>query len=89
MGIKEDDLIKYLDAFMSGNGGSIKPIINEAGDITYITADETAEAKAANEDLRKMESDLQHALFNADVDDECPTCANIPNICEDDFGDFW
>lgn len=94
MGMKEEDLIKYLDAFMSGNGGSIKPIINEEGDMTFITAEETEVSKAANEDLRKAEEALgerqasQHALFRDDIDDECPSCASIPNL-EDDFDDLW
>ena len=94
MGMKEEDLIKYLDAFMSGNGGSIKPIINEEGDMTFITAEETEVSKAANEDLRKAEEalgerqELQHALFRDDIDDECPSCASIPNL-GDDFDDLW
>ena len=94
MGIKEDDLIKYLDAFMSGNGGSIKPIMNDDGDMTFITAEETDASKAGNESVRAAEAAFGererqgHALFSDDVDDDCPSCANIPNI-GDDFDDLW
>ena len=94
MGMKEDDLIKYLDAFMSGNGGSIKPIVNEDGDMTFITAEESDVSKAANESLKEAEAafgerhESGHALFSDDVDDDCPSCANIPNI-GDEFDDMW
>ena len=94
MGKKEEDLIKYLDAFMSGNGGSIKPVMNEDGDITFITTEETEASKAGNEELKKAESAFgerqgsQHALFRDDVDDDCPSCASIPNL-GDDFDDLW
>ena len=95
MGMKEEDLIKYLDAFMSGNGGSIKPIINEDGNMTFITAEELDVSKDDNDELKEAEAafgerqDSRYSLFDDDVDDECPTCANIPNIGDDDFDDLW
>lgn len=78
MGIKEDDLIKYLDAFMSGDGGSIKPMVDEDGNFTFITAQENVASKAAND----------KKIFTDDVDDDCPSCANIPNL-GDSFDDEW
>lgn len=97
MGMKEEDLIKYLDAFMSGNGGSIKPVINEDGNMTFITAEEMDYSNGDDEELKEAEAafgerqESQRALFDDDVDDDCPSCANIPNIGDsfDDFDDLW
>lgn len=94
MGMKEEDLIRYLDAFMSGNGGSIKPVINKDGNMTFITAEELDVSNDDDDELKEAEAafgerqESEHSLFNDDVDDECPTCANIPNIGDDDFDDF-
>ena len=93
MGIKEDDLIKYLDAFMSGNGGSVKPIIDENGDVSFVTIRESNEAQAANEELKEAEAAFGErmnrggSLFSDGEDDDCPTCASIPNL--DEFDDEW
>ena len=93
MGIKEDDLIKYLDAFMSGNGGSVKPIFDEDGEMSIVTIRESDEAQAANEDLKNAEAafgerlNRNGGLFSDGEDDDCPTCASIPNL--DGFDDEW
>ena len=93
MGIKEDDLIKYLDAFMSGDGGSVKPIIDENGEVNFVTTRESVVSQAANEELRKAEAlfgekfGSESSIFTDDVDDDCPSCASIPNL--DEFDDEW
>ncbi len=93
MGKKEEDLIKYLDAFMSGNGGSVKPMVDENGDISFVTIRESDEAQAANEELKNAElafgerMNREGNLFSDGEDDNCPTCASIPNL--DGFDDEW
>lgn len=93
MGIKEDDLIKYLDAFMSGDGGSVKPMIDENGDITFVTIQETTASQAANELIKDAEAAFgerqgrRGELFS-DEEDTCPTCASIPNL-DNGYDDEW
>lgn len=88
MGIKEEDFIKFLDEYMSGDGRSIKPQVDENGEITYFTASENTVSEATK-DYRAGAENRGNNLFSDDVDDDCPTCANIPNTFDNDFDDEW
>ena len=85
MGIKEEDFIKFLDEYMSGDGRSIKPQVDENGEISFFTASDNTVSNAA----KKYEAGAENKLFSDDVDDGCPTCANIPNMEFNDFDDMW
>lgn len=67
--ITEDELIKMLDSFMGKGGGSVKPLVSEDGKCTFLTP--------KNED-----DEEETKLFTGDVDSECVSCANIPNLTE-------
>ena len=84
MGIKEEDFIKFLDQYMSGDGRSIKPQVDENGEITYFTATDNTVSVAA----KSYEPGAENKLFSDDVEDDCPSCSNIPNMEINDF-DEW
>jgi len=63
MGITEQELVKMLDAFMSGEGNHVKPQINEEGEVNF-------------------EVIKENMVFNGEPKEECPTCADIPNLTD-------
>ena len=96
MGIKEDDLIKFLDAYMSGDGYSIKPQVDENGEISFFTARENTVSAAVMENMAIFEEafgekqEREGEAFSDDLNEECPTCASIPNVSDEDFDEeFW
>lgn len=96
MGIKEEDLIKFLDAYMSGDGYSIKPQVDENGEISFFTARENAVSAAVKENLASFEDafgekqEREAETFADESEQECPTCASIPNMSEENWDEeFW
>ena len=95
MGIKEEDLIRLLDEYMSGDGRSIKPQIDENGEVTFFTARDNAVSSAVRDGFMVVEDELgekqerEAELFSSESSEECPTCASIPNMSFDDWDDEW
>ena len=69
MGIKEEDFIKFLDEYMSGDGRSIKPQVDENGEIQYFTAKDNVVSSAAK----------QYEAGNENIDGYGNSVINIKN----------
>ncbi len=86
MGIKEDDLVKLLDMYMSGNGHYIKPTVDESGKCNVFIGKDNARPSTAptvfeqKKDVIGSKQEVQ--IFTGKADGECITCADVPNLME-------
>ena len=79
MGIKEDDLVKLLDMYMSGNGHYMKPTVDDSGKCNVFVGKDNARPSAAPAGFERGK-DVQ--IFTGKTDGECVTCADVPNLME-------
>ena len=79
MGIKEDDLVKLLDMYMSGNGHYMKPTVDESGKCNVFVGKDNARPSTAHTGLERGK---EAKIFTGKTDGECVTCADVPNLME-------
>lgn len=88
MGIKEDDLVKLMDAYMSCDGYYMKPKVEEDGKSSFFMAKDGAKSVDVNASFNlvkeaigeKNEKELE--LFMGTPRVECAVCADVPNLME-------
>lgn len=81
--MNEEDLVKLLDGYMANDGGFIKPTFQN-GDKSFIMAKNLINPK----ELEKKDGE-DDDLFNGNLHQDCPTCADIPNISDFDNDDWF
>lgn len=79
MGMKEEDLIRFLDMYMSGNGHYVKPTVDESGKCNVLVGKDNARPSTVSAGL-EQKKDVK--IFTGKTDGECVTCADIPNLME-------
>ena len=82
MGIKEDDLVKLLDMYMSGNGHYIKPTVDESGKCNVYIGKDNARPSTAQQKKDVIGSKQEVQIFTGKAEGECITCADVPNLME-------
>ena len=81
--LKEDDLMKLLDEYMSKGGTFMKPTVNEDGAYNFLIGKDDSKAEAANQSVEILEGIIQkkeNKLFSAKSKIECINCGDIPNL---------
>ena len=90
MAMKEEDLVRLMDAYMGCEGYYMKPQIEENGKSSFFIAKDTAKSsdvEASFELIKeavgiKEEKDLQ--IFTGSPKVECAVCADVPNLTDID-----
>ena len=90
MAMKEDDLVRLMDAYMGCGGYYMKPKIEENGKSSFFIAKDTAKSsdvEAGFELVKEAvgiieEKDLQ--IFTGSPKVECAVCADVPNLMDID-----
>lgn len=77
MGIKEEELVRFLDEYMGNNGQYMKPKVNAEGEVSFLMAKEGVKMEALNQEK-------ETSVFTDGEGTECITCADIPNIANYD-----
>ena len=81
--LKEDDLMKLLDEYMSKGGTYMKPTVNENGSYNFLIGKDDSKAEAANKSMEILEGIIEkeeNKVFSADSKIECVNCSDIPNL---------
>ena len=88
--MKEDDLIRLMDAYMGHEGFYMKPKIEEDGRNSFFIAKDMAKASDVGASFElvkesigiKEEKELQ--IFTGKPKVECAVCADVPNLMDID-----
>ena len=81
--LKEEDLMKLLDEYMSKGGTFMKPTVNEEGTYNFLIGKDDSKAEAANQSMDILEGIIrkeENQLFTANAKIECINCSDIPNL---------
>ncbi len=90
MAMKEEDLVRLMDAYMGCEGYYMKPQIEENGKSSFFIAKDTAKSSDVGASFElikeavgiKEEKDLQ--IFTGSPKVECAVCADVPNLTDID-----
>lgn len=90
MAMKEDDLVRLMDAYMGCDGYYMKPKIEEDGKSSFFIAKDTAKSSDVDASFEliketvgtKEEKELQ--IFTGTPKVECAVCADVPNLMDID-----
>ena len=90
MAMKEEDLVRLMDAYMGCEGYYMKPQIEENGKSSFFIAKDTAKSSDVGPSFElikeavgiKEEKDLQ--IFTGSPKVECAVCADVPNLTDID-----
>lgn len=90
MAMKEEDLVRLMDAYMGCEGYYMKPKIEENGKSSFFIAKDTAKSSDVEASFElvkeavgiKEEKDLQ--IFTGSPKVECAVCADVPNLTDID-----
>ena len=90
MAMKEEDLVRLMDAYMGCEGYYMKPQIEENGKSSFFIAKDTAKSSDVGARFElikeavgiKEEKDLQ--IFTGSPKVECAVCADVPNLTDID-----
>ena len=88
--MKEDDLIRLMDAYMGCDGFYMKPKIEEVGRSSFFIAKDMAKSSDVEASFElvkeaigtKEEKELQ--IFTGKPKVECAVCADVPNLMDVD-----
>lgn len=81
--LKEEDLMKLLDEYMSKGGTFMKPTVNENGSYNFLIGRDDSKAEAADQSIEILEEIIEkkeNKLFTANATIECVNCSDIPNL---------
>ena len=89
--MKEDDLVRLMDAYMGCEGFYMKPKIEEYGRSSYFIAKDMAKSSDVDASFKlvkeaigtKREKELQ--IFTGQPKVECAVCADVPNLMDVDI----
>lgn len=89
--MREDDLVRLLDAYMGCEGFYMKPKIEEDGKNSFFIAKDNAKSSDVGASFElvkeaigvKEEKELQ--IFTGKPKVECAVCADIPNLMDMDL----
>ncbi len=90
MSMKEEDLIRLMDAYMGCDGYYMKPQIGEDGKSSFFIAKDTAKSSdvAASFELVKdaigVKEEKELQVFTGKPKVECAVCADVPNLMDID-----
>ena len=90
MTMKEEDLVRLMDAYMGCDGYYMKPKIDESGKSSYFIAKDNAKSSdvAASFELVKeaigIKEEKELQVFTGTPKVECAVCADIPNLMDID-----
>ena len=90
MSMKEDDLVRLMDAYMGCEGYYMKPKIEGNGKSSFFIAKDTAKSSDVGASFEivkeaigiKEEKELQ--IFTGKPKVECAVCADVPNLTDID-----
>lgn len=90
MALKEDDLVRLMDAYMGCEGYYMKPKIEQNGKSSFFIAKDTAKSSDVGASFElvkeavgiKEEKELQ--IFTSSPKVECAVCADVPNLTDID-----
>lgn len=90
MAMKEDDLVRLMDAYMGCEGYYMKPKIDDNGKSSFFIAKDSAKSSDVGASFElikeaigtKEEKELQ--IFSGNPKVECAVCADIPNLMDID-----
>ena len=88
--MKEDDLVRLMDAYMGCEGFYMKPKMEEDGKSSFFIAKDMAKSSDVEASFElvkeaigtKEEKELQ--LFTDNPKVECAVCADVPNLMDVD-----
>ena len=86
MSIKEDDLVRLMDAYMGCDGYYMKPKIEEDGKSSFFIAKDSAKSSdvdASFELIKEaigIKEEKEAQVFAGSPKVECAVCADIPNL---------
>ena len=88
--MKEDDLVRLMDAYMGCEGFYMKPKIEEGGRSSFFIAKDKAKSSDVGASFElvkeaigtKEEKELQ--IFTGKPKVECAVCADVPNLMDID-----
>ena len=88
--MKEDDLVRLMDAYMGCEGFYMKPKIEEDGKSSFFIAKDMAKSSdvdASFELVKKaigIKEDKESQIFTGKPKIECAVCADVPNLMDVD-----
>lgn len=90
MAMREEDLVRLMDAYMGCDGYYMKPKIEEDGKSSFFIAKDTAKSSDVDASFEliqetigvKEEKELQ--IFTGTPKVECAVCADVPNLMDID-----
>ena len=90
MAMREDDLVRLMDAYMGCDGYYMKPKIEEDGKSSFFIAKDTAKSSDVSASFElvketigiKEEKELQ--IFTGTPKVECAVCVDVPNLMDID-----
>ena len=88
--MKEDDLVRLMDAYMGCEGFYMKPKLEEDGRSSFFIAKDMAKSSDVEASFElvkeaigiKEEKELQ--IFTGNPKVECAVCADVPNLMDVD-----
>ena len=89
--MKEDDLVRLMDAYMRCDGYYMKPKIEKDGKSSFFIAKDTAQSSDVGASFEivkeaigiKEEKEVQ--VFTGQPRVECAVCADVPNLTDVDL----
>ena len=90
MSMKEDDLVRLMDAYMGCGGYYMKPKIEEDGKNSFFIAKDAAKSSdvGASFELVKdaigMKEENEVQVFTGKPKVECAVCTDVPNLMDID-----
>ena len=90
MSMKEDDLVRLMDAYMGCDGYYMKPKIEEDGKSSVFIAKDSAKSSDVGacfelvKEVIGIKEEKEVQVFTGQPRVECAVCADVPNLMEID-----